>query len=204
MVTNKIILQGGGEHARVVLDCLLAANAMVLGIFDPKYTGDLFGVAQRGIYNPEFEPHARAIVAIGDNEVRKSVVSKTTHTFTNAIHPSVIISPFANFGTGNMFLHRVTIQAQASIGNHVILNTGTIVDHDCTVGDFAHLAPGVILCGTVKVGEGAFIGAGATVIPGKKIGAWSVIGAGSVVIDDIPDYALAVGKPARVIKNLKS
>ena len=37
-------------------------------------------------------------------------------------------------------------------------------------------------------------------IPGKKIGRWVTIGAGSVVTKDIPDYAVAVGHPARVIK----
>jgi acetyltransferase EpsM len=58
----------------------------------------------------------------------------------------------------------------------------------------------VVLCGTVKVGEGTLIGARAIVIPGKKIGKWVTIGAGSVVVKDIPDYAVAVGNPARVIK----
>mgnify|MGYP003402131093 CR=1 FL=1 len=41
MATTKIILQGGGGHARVVLDCLLSQGAAVVGIFDPKYTGHM-------------------------------------------------------------------------------------------------------------------------------------------------------------------
>src|SRR5215207_3937654 len=160
---DKIILQGGGEHARVVLDCLLDQGADVLGLFDPKYSGSLFGIPQRGVYDPSFVPDARAIVAIGDNATRKQVVGKTRHVFTNAIHPSVIFSKFATLGVGNMLLHRVTVQAQTQIGHHVIINTGSQVDHDCVIGDFVHLAPSVVLCGTVHVGEGTFIGAAATV-----------------------------------------
>lgn len=201
MATNKIILQGGGEHARVVLDCLLSQSRTVAGLFDPQYTGDLFGVPQYGKYDPAFEPEALAIIAIGDNAIRKRVAALTLHKFTNAIHSSVILSSFASLGIGNMLLHGVIVQAQTTIGNHVIVNTGARIDHDCSIADYVHVAPSVVVCGTVKVGEGAFIGAGSTVIPGKRIGAWSVIGAGSVVISDIPDYAVAVGNPAKIIRS---
>jgi sugar O-acyltransferase (sialic acid O-acetyltransferase NeuD family) len=194
----KIILQGGGEHARVVLDALLTQNANVVGLFDPKYSGELFGVPQRGAYDPSFEGDAKAIIAIGDNAIRKKVAGYTAHSFTNVIHSSVILSPSAFLGVGNMILHGAIIQAQALIGDHVIINTGAQVDHDCKIGDFAHLAPGVVLCGMVSIGEGAFIGAGAVILPGRKIGAWSTVGAGSVVLQDIPDNAVAVGNPARI------
>lgn len=200
MEKRSVILQGGGEHARVVLDCLLAQGVKVLGLFDPKYTGELFGVPQRGVYDSNTEPSAHVVVAIGNNIVRKRVVEKTNHKFTNAVHPSVIFSPYASMGVGNMILHGVIIQAQTKIGNHVILNTGAQVDHDCVINDYVHISPGAILCGTVAIGEGAFIGARAVIIPGKKIGAWTTVGAGAVVINDIPDYAVAVGNPARVIK----
>ena len=85
METHKIILQGGGEHARVVLDSLLTLGQKVVALFDPKYTGDLFGVPQRGVYDPEFEPQAQAVVAIGSNAVRKRVALVTKHSFTNVI-----------------------------------------------------------------------------------------------------------------------
>ena len=68
------------------------------------------------------------------------------------------------------------------------------------VEDFAHIAPKVALCGGVKVGEGALLGVGVVVIPGIKIGKWSIIGAGSVVTKDVPDYAVVVGNPARILK----
>jgi sugar O-acyltransferase (sialic acid O-acetyltransferase NeuD family) len=198
----NIILQGGGEHARVVLDCLLSAGEAVVGLFDPKYNGELFGIPQRGKYDSTFQPGALAIVAIGDNRVRQHVVALTVHKFTNAIHRSAILSTRANVGVGNMILHGTIIQAQTSLGNHCIVNTGAQIDHDCVIGNYVHLGPGSILCGCVYVDDGAFIGAGAIVLPGIKIGAWSIVGAGAVVKSDVPSNCVVVGNPARVIKNV--
>jgi len=198
---NSVILQGGGEHARVVLDCLLSDNVSVSALFDPKYTGELFGVIQKGVYDPSFDPKAKVIVAIGNNALRKEVVAKTRHHFTSCIHSSVMLSARSVHGLGCMFLQGSIIQARTSIGNHVIINTGAKVDHDCEIGDYVHVAPGATLCGTVHVGEGALIGAGAVVLPGKKIGKWSIVGAGAVVTTDVSDHSTVAGNPARDIKN---
>jgi sugar O-acyltransferase (sialic acid O-acetyltransferase NeuD family) len=196
---QKIFLQGGGDHGKVVLDCLQETGQQVVGIFDPRLSGILFGVAQMGKYDPTFDSLAKCIITIGDNALRKKVAQATAHGFANAIHHSALISSKAVYGIGNMILHRTIIQANAVIGNHVIINTGAQVDHDCRINDFVHIAPGSVLCGTVSVGEGAFIGAGAIVLPGKKIGDWAVIGAGTVVIDDVPDGCTVVGNPGRIL-----
>ncbi|MEY4391712.1 MAG: hypothetical protein RLZZ544_421 [Actinomycetota bacterium] len=52
----------------------------------------------------------------------------------------------------------------------------------------------------VKIGDGSWIGFGAVVLPGVTIGRHVVIGANSVVTSDIPDFSVAVGAPARVIR----
>jgi len=49
------------------------------------------------------------------------------------------------------------------------------------------------------VGRGASIGANATVLCGIRIGRWALIGAGALVREDVPDFALMVGLPARRI-----
>ena len=201
MAANRdYILIGGGEHAHVVLDVLLSQNINVCGLFDPKYSGKLFGVDQLGEYKPDRFQSALAIVAIGSNATRKKVVQLAKHDFGSAIHTSVIFSGFASLGKGSVIFHGSIVQANTKIGEHAIVNTGAQIDHDCVVGNFAHVAPGAILCGRVRVGEGALIGAGATIVPGIEIGKWTVIGAGSVVTQSIPDYAVAVGAPARVIR----
>lgn len=57
---------------------------------------------------------------------------------------------------------------------------------------------------TTRIRSGAWLGINVVVLPGISIGRNSVIGANSVVINDIPDYCLAVGTPAKVIRNLKT
>ena len=54
--------------------------------------------------------------------------------------------------------------------------------------------------GNVEIGEGTHIGSGAIVIPNVVIGKWAVIGAGAVIIKDVPDYAVVVGNPGKIIK----
>jgi sugar O-acyltransferase (sialic acid O-acetyltransferase NeuD family) len=203
MQKKRVILQGGGEHARVVLDALLATDTEVLALFDPKYSGELFGIPQLGKYDPGFEPEAKAIVAIGDNALRKQVAGHTNHKFTMVIHPTVIVSRFCQIGEGSMLLHGAIVQARSKVGMHVIINTGARIDHDCELADYVHIAPGCTLCGTVKVGEGTLVGAGSVILPGIKIGNWSVIGAGSVVTRNVPDGVVVAGNPARQFRQVK-
>ena len=54
----------------------------------------------------------------------------------------------------------------------------------------------------VRIGDGSWIGHGAVILPGATIGRHVVIGANSVVSGEIPDYSVAVGAPARVIRRI--
>jgi maltose O-acetyltransferase len=54
----------------------------------------------------------------------------------------------------------------------------------------------------IAIGDGAWLGGGAIVLPGVTIGENAVIGAGSVVTRDVPGAVVAVGNPARVIREL--
>ena len=60
----------------------------------------------------------------------------------------------------------------------------------------------VITCRPILIKYGAWVGAGATILPGVTVGKYAIVGANSVVNKDIPDYAVAVGSPAKVIKYL--
>lgn len=200
-MSQKVILHGGGGHAKVVIDALLSGGVAVDAVFDPKYeSGHILNIPFKGAYNPDYQPEAKALIAIGDNARRQAVAAVTIHDYYTLIHQSSTVSSFAKVGRGCMILHGSIVQAHANIGAHVIVNTGAIVEHDCVVGDFAHIAPKANLCGNVRIGEGTLVGAGAVVIPGISVGRWAVIGAGAVVTKDIPDFAVAVGNPARIVK----
>lgn len=92
------------------------------------------------------------------------------------------------------------------IGNGVAITTGVMIL--CHQRDLSGYKRGMYAMhcpfksGKVIIRDGAHIGIGAIIMPGVTIGKGAVIGAGSVVTKDVPDYCIAVGVPAKVIKEL--
>jgi sugar O-acyltransferase (sialic acid O-acetyltransferase NeuD family) len=110
----------------------------------------------------------------------------------NAFHPDVTLGPGSVVCAGGI------VQAGASIGAHVILNTKASVDHHCHVGDYAHIAV-AHLGGGASIGEGVFLALGSIVLPGRQVGDWAVVGAGAVVTKNVAPSTTVVGVPARPI-----
>ncbi len=191
---------GAGGHARVIVDCLESVGELVKGIIEPNdllrdWAGyDVYKVIPLQAKNEDF------IIAIGSNFLRKQVTNQLNCNYGIAHHKSAIISRDVKVHEGTVVFHRTVVQAGSVIGKHVIINTAATVDHDCQIGDYVHISPHASLCGIVAVGEGTQIGANATVIPGIEIGKWCMIGAGSVILKDVPDYAVVVGNPGKIIK----
>lgn len=196
--TKHMYLYGASGHAKVIIDILKANNIKVTALVDDnKEVSSLSGLPVIHDLSENISP---LIISIGNNEIRKKIAKNLSVEYSQAIHPSAIISSSVFIGCGTVVMQGAVIQADATIGKHSIVNTGASVDHDCKIGDFTHIAPHSTLCGNVTVGEGSWVGAGATIIPGIKIGKWCTIGAGAVVIKDVPDYAVVAGVPAKVIK----
>ncbi|QHT68232.1 acetyltransferase [Rhodocytophaga rosea] len=196
-----MLLYGASGHAKVIIDCLQASKVPVTGIFDDNPDiQQLLGLPVLGSYQAKYLPEEPLIIAVGNNQIRRKITALVQHTYGKVIHPSAIVSAYAKVDDGTVVFHHAVIQASASVGQHCIINTSASVDHDCVLENFVHISPNATLSGNVSIGEGTHIGAGATIIPGISIGKWCVIGAGAVVTKDIPDYAKAVGVPARIIK----
>lgn len=92
----------------------------------------------------------------------------------------------------------------------VTVKTGCIFAPSVTIYSRAHNYDSVdlrglpfdnrVLCKPVIVGEYSWIGRGAVIMPGVSIGKGCVIGANAVITKDIPDYAVVVGNPGKVVK----
>lgn len=201
---NKIVLFGASGHCKVVVDILKCKHINVSTVVDdnPKTT-TLLGIPV--IHSDGFHQDGkqRVIVSIGDNTIRKKIVQRLGGNFHTAIHPQAIVSSFSTIGMGTVLMAGAIVNPDAIVGEHCIVNTAAVVEHDCVLEDYVHLSPHVSLAGGVKVGEGSHVGIGASVIQGIKIGKWATIGAGAVIIKDVPDYAVVVGNPGRIIKSRK-
>ena len=92
---------------------------------------------------------------------------------------------------------------KVSIGNHVLIGPGVQI-YTATHPVDAEERKTLESAHPIHIGNNCWIGGGAIILPGISIGDNCVIGAGSVVTKNIPNDSLAVGNPAKVIKNLKS
>jgi acetyltransferase-like isoleucine patch superfamily enzyme len=95
--------------------------------------------------------------------------------------------------------------SRVTLGRKVLLARNVyIADHMHRFDDpgLAVLDQGVTRAGPVEVGDGAWLGENVVVGPGVRIGRGAVVGANAVVLGDIPDHAVAVGVPARVVRSL--
>lgn len=202
-LTNRILMYGASGHAKVICEILEAQGRIPYGLIDdnPQVTSLLDYTVYNTLQQAAVEPDDQFIISIGSNHIRKIVAQKLSEVrFTNAIHPSAVISLRSSIGEGTVVMANVSVNVHSAIGKHVILNTNCSIDHDCVVGDYVHISPNVALAGDVQVGEGTQLGIGACVKQGIRIGKWVMIGAGAVIIRDVPDYAVVVGNPGRVIK----
>lgn len=86
-----------------------------------------------------------------------------------------------------------------TIGSDVLISTNCTITSSGHPLDRAHRSSGALDLGPVHIGDGAWIGANVVVLSGVTIGEGAVIGAGAVVTKDVPDYAILVGVPGRVV-----
>jgi sugar O-acyltransferase (sialic acid O-acetyltransferase NeuD family) len=117
-----------------------------------------------------------------------------------------VIAPTAQIGTldihldeGLNVMHAALVSSRTWVGRGVLINAFAAIHHDVRVGDFAEISPRATLLGGSSVGRYASIGAGAVILPNVSVGDYAIVGAGAVVRQNVPDYAVAVGVPARVI-----
>ena len=104
----------------------------------------------------------------------------------------------------NVFINaccRFQDQGGIEIGDGSLIGHNTTIatlNHDFNPDKRANLHPS-----PVKIGKNVWIGSDCTILPGIEIGDGAVIGAGSVVTKSVPANSIAVGSPARVIKQIE-
>jgi sugar O-acyltransferase (sialic acid O-acetyltransferase NeuD family) len=201
----KIVIIGGGGHARVVADILRAMDGMEpLGFVTSDQAPGTPGPLGLRVLGPDDAvgaiPHDGLVVAVGDNAIRERLFTHFAargEILVNAVHPSAILAPDVVLGRGCMVCPGAIVNTGSVIGDNVILNTGSVTEHDCRVGDHAHVAPGAKVAGAVRIGAGVLVGLGAAVLPDVVLGDGAVAGAGAVVLGDVPPGQTVVGVPAR-------
>lgn len=109
----------------------------------------------------------------------------------------------------NRILFGVVLPPATKVGPNVLIayqGLGTVLHRDAVIGRGAVIASGVTIggragrVGAPDIGEGALIGTGAKVLGPVRVGRFASVGANAVVLDDVPDYAVVVGVPGKVVR----
>ncbi|HEY9445351.1 MAG TPA: acetyltransferase [Gemmatimonadales bacterium] len=209
MRPGRVIVIGGGEHARVLIEAIRASapGHELLGFVDPRNCEE----TTRHLATPRLgdeEALARYAGALGilgfgaldARNRRVEAVERLTPLlggWATVIHSSAWVSPSATVGAGTVIMAGAVVQTGARIGAHCVVNTGAVVEHDVVLDDHAQLAPGVTLGGGARIGRLAYIGLGAVVRDHTAVGAGATVGMGAVVVRDVADGLQVIGVPAR-------
>jgi sugar O-acyltransferase (sialic acid O-acetyltransferase NeuD family) len=210
----KIIVIGGGGHAKVVISILKRLpDYDIVGYVDKEDKGGILGIAFLGsdAILPDIKnnhPDCHAVIALGSTDhrhvqTRKNMcehLDKLGFILPVIISPTAIINEDVHIEPGTTILDGAVVNTGTRIGKCAIINTRCAIDHDCRIGDYVHIAPGATLSGGVTVGDESFVGAGATIIHYTTITDNCIIGAGAVVIRDCTSEGTYTGVPARLVR----
>jgi sugar O-acyltransferase (sialic acid O-acetyltransferase NeuD family) len=151
-------------------------------------------------------PDAKVVVCVGAGRGRAGIVERLAglgfpdRRYATVVDASVRLPEGCRIGHGNILLGHVTLTADVTIGNHVVVMPGVTLTHDDVVEDFATFAAGVSLGGGVRVGRAAYLGMNSCVRERTAVGAGATVGMGAVVLADVPAGETWVGVPARAVK----
>lgn len=143
-------------------------------------------------------------LGVGNPSIRKLLFNKFVGLGGEIVSVISNKSSVGEFGTkigkGSILMPGVVITNDVQIGEGVLININSSVSHDTVIGSFSEIACGVVIPGRCIIGEKVFIGSNATLNPDIFIGDNAIVGAGAVVLKTVPENAVVVGNPARVLK----
>lgn len=158
--------------------------------------GYLFGYCYQGKVG-----HLRKLWVQSLWKARLRSMGESTELYPNVvIHSPNHVSIGANVAIAE-FVH-IWGSGGVNIGNDVLIASHVVITSQTHDPD-ENLHRSTMIKKSVIIGDNVWIGAGSVILPGITIGRGSVIGAGSVVTSNIPENQLAVGVPARLVRNLK-
>lgn len=135
------------------------------------------------------------MVAIDHNSTRLFKLRQLQRAggcFNPLIHPSEVVSRYAEIGVGTVVIANAVINAFAILGEGCIGNTAACLEHDCVLADGVHISPGAKLVGAIMSGQQNWVGIGVQVKPRVSIGHNAVVGAGATVINNVLAHQIVV------------
>ncbi len=208
---NPVVIVGTGPEAKIAADILGVQEVLVYGflstddkfdlddINDVPVLGALIGEEAETLLDDEYMK-----IAVAEREIPKrhqvvDYLRDKKPELVTVMHPSVILSPHARIGRGNIIQPLVVIHANAMIGSFNLIETGVVIEPEVEIGDFCTIQAGAIIARGAAIQPDVFIGHGAIIGPKVQLGQGAVIGAGSVVLREVDEFTTVFGNPAKKV-----
>jgi UDP-N-acetylbacillosamine N-acetyltransferase len=199
---EELTIIGCGGHGRSVADVALANGIKKLVFVDAKARENetLFGFAVLPTLPASHSQYG--IFAISNNEQRAKLETDSALSgliWTNIISDKATIGVEAKLSAGCFIGHGAHVGPRSMIGKATIINTHSVIEHDCVIGNYCHVSVNATIAGQCRLGDFVMVGAGAVIIENVTVCSQVIIGAGAVVVKDIVEPGTYVGVPARKI-----
>jgi acetyltransferase EpsM len=210
MALPDLVLIGGGEHARVLVEAARSRPELwkLTGFFDPRPVPETVAMGLAWLGDDEralatVRPDRLHVLAVGTTGVsptREGIVTRYEAAgarFATLVHASAVVSPTVTLGEGAQVLAGAIVNTGARVGRHVLVNTGAVIEHDVRLGDFTQVAPAVAIGGGTVVGAACYLGLGCRLRDHVVIGDRALVAMGAVVVGPVAAGARVKGVPAR-------
>ena len=171
-IKPKLVLIGGGGHARACIDVIEQENRFkIYGIVDSfalqNGISEVLGYPILGgdeLLESLYTQIKIAFIALGQIKTPAHRMRIYQNLKAIGYNLPTIISPLAyiakgvNLKEGSIIMHHALVNANAKIGTACIINSKALVEHDCVVEDFCHLSTASVINGNCHIGEGSFLG----------------------------------------------
>ena len=192
---NKGYIFGSGGHARVI-------KSIIENEFDVEFVG--IELEKEIFSNISLFKDATFFIGIGQNSVRDRIFNRCQKfglKLGNCIASNAFVDKDVSLGIGVFVGYGASVLVGSVIGDNVIINTKSSVDHDCKIDNGTQITANVTLGGGVTIGRSCFIGISAVVLPGVNIKDFVNVMASSVVSKSFDSRDITIGgAPARRIK----
>ena len=212
MTQKEIYVLGIGGSTPVFIDIAEACGYKIAGLY--HYNDDRTGEYDYGypilgsfadLYLSEIK-EKQFLLSQGDMKIREEVTNRIKELgglVPTLIHPTAIISKYAKISEEGVVIGaNCIVQADSVIKSNAVLWDMALVCHQTTIGNYCFVGPKALVGAHIDVKDFAFIGQDSLLVSGKvgTMGTNSLLGAGAVLTKELPANMVAVGNPARVIK----
>lgn len=218
---KKILILGGEGNGGVIAACIKDMHDN-FGYKDLQFCGFLNDEVEIGAVINEYPVMGKtndlkkfikegyyfvfAIHPIGHGDIRIKLFDKLNipkERLLTIVHPSSFVGYNTILKPGVVVMPNCYIGTATIVGDSTLVMANSIIGHNNNIGRLCHFSASSVVGSVISVGDASDVSLNATIMERVNIGTCSVVGAGAMVRNNIGDYEVHVGVPAKLLRKIK-